>query len=97
MVPIFPKDKLVGSKTGYTVIASMDKPQTFQVDGDLDTSEIIFTLSGAVSDELTDAYDSKGEILKITKTKPTVVFYANAKIQIDKPAGTTNNVGLNLV
>ena len=97
MINVFPKDKLVRSKVGYTVHASMSNPVSFQVDGDLATDEITISYSGLVDAELTDAYDEDGDLLKLTQTNPQIVFYANAKIQIDKPAGTANDIGLNLV
>jgi hypothetical protein len=96
MPPIFPKDRVAASKTGYRIVASMVQPKSLQIDGDLGEDEITVKYSGTIVTELTDAYDADGDLLSFTKYKPQMVFYANAIIQIDKPA-TANDVGLNLV
>jgi len=94
---IFPKDKSAGSKEKFLIKASIVKPVSLQVDGDLGTDEITIKYSGIISTELTDAYDSDGNLLKFTQTNPHITFYSNARVQIDKPAGTANDIGLILV
>ena len=96
METIFTKDKLAQSKAAYTIEANMLRPVSLQVDGDLGSEEITISYSDFAGTGLTDAYDSDGNLLVLSQTKPHIAFYAPAKIQIDKPV-TTNDVGLNIV